>query len=100
MSHNIPRELSDVQFVLLGLIFDGEKTGRELRQELRDQFQWDTGTSSFYTYFERLASEGYCIVKSTKTGKKFRSCAKGKKMFLKKLNFHNDLQGMWKKHLK
>lgn len=100
MSHNIPRELSDVQFVLLGLIHDCEKSGSELRQELRDRFEWDTSTSSFYTYFERLAREGFCTVKSTKSGKKFRSSAKGKKMFLKKLNFHCELQGTWKKHLK
>ena len=100
MSHNIPRELSDVQFTLLGLIFEKEQAGTELRKKLRDQFQWDTSTSSFYTYFDRLAAEKYCTVKAGKGSKKFRITAKGKKAFLKKLNFHNGLLKTWKKHLK
>lgn len=100
MSHNIPRELSDVQFTLLGLVFEGERTGTELRKILREQFEWDTSTSSFYTYFERLAAEKYCAIKKGKGSKKFRITAKGKKTFLKKLNFHNGLLSAWKKHLK
>jgi len=100
MSHNIPRELSDVQFVLLGLIVDGEKTGSELRQELRDNYGWDTSTSSFYTYFDRLANESYCSVKSTKAGKKFKILAKGRKAFQKKLKFINESLEIWKSHLK
>ncbi len=100
MSHQIPRELSDVQYVLLGLIFESELSGSELRQKLREQFQWDTSTSSFYTYYDRLAAEGYCIVKAGKGSKKFRISAKGKKAFLKKLDFHNGLLVTWKKYLK
>ncbi len=100
MSHNIPRELSDVQFVLLGLIIDGEKTGSELRQMLRDDYGWDTSTSSFYTYFDRLASESYCTAKTTKTGKKFKISAKGKKSFQAKLNFLKSALETWKAYSK
>ena len=100
MNHNIPKELSDVQYTLLGLIFEKELTGTELRKKLRDQFQWDTSTSSFYTYFDRLAAEKYCSVKSGKRSKRFRITAKGKKTFLKKLSFHNGLLKTWKKLLK
>lgn len=100
MSHNIPRELSDVQFVLLGLIIDSEKSGSELRQILRDQYGWDTSTSSFYTYFDRLANENYCSVKSTKAGKKFKISAKGKKAFTGKLKFLSSAVDAWKSYLK
>ncbi|HBN74966.1 PadR family transcriptional regulator [Rubinisphaera italica] len=96
MSHNIPRGLSDVQFVLLGLVIDGEKTGTELRQLLRDDYGWDTSTSSFYTYFERLGKEGLCAIKTTKAGKKFRASAKGKKVFKQKLDFMKHAIDTWK----
>lgn len=95
MSHNIPKGFSDVQFVLLGLVIDGEKTGTELRQILRDEYNWDTSTSSFYTYFERLGKEKLCIVKSTKAGKKFRASAKGKKLFKEKLKFMQECVKKW-----
>ena len=100
MSHSIPRELSDVQFVLLGLIFEGEKSGSELRLALRDQYSWDTSTSSFYTYFDRLANENLCSVKTSKTGKKFKITAKGKKAFQAKLKFNSDTVATWGAHLK
>lgn len=100
MSHNIPRELSDVQFVLLGLIADGEKSGSELRQTLRDDYGWDTGTSSFYTYFDRLASESFCSARTTKAGKKFKITAKGKKAFQAKLGFLKVALENWKQHVK
>ncbi|MCA8985844.1 MAG: hypothetical protein R3C12_22880 [Planctomycetaceae bacterium] len=100
MSHNIPCELSDVQFSLLGLIIDAEKSGSELRQILRDDFGWDTSTSSFYTYFDRLGKEGYCTVKTTKTGKKFKIAAKGKKAFQAKLSFMAATVGRCKAYLK
>ncbi|MCA8986434.1 MAG: PadR family transcriptional regulator [Planctomycetaceae bacterium] len=87
MSHNIPLGLSDVQFVLLGLVIDTEKSGTELRQILRDDFGWDTSTSSFYTYFERLGKEGFCTIKTTKAGKKFKATAKGKKAYKSKFDF-------------
>ncbi len=96
MSHNIPRELSDVQFVLLGLILDSEKSGSDLRQMLRDEYGWDTSTSSFYTYFDRLSKEGLCVVKSTKNGKKFKISAKGRKTFQAKLNFMSTAVETWK----
>lgn len=96
MSHNIPRTLSDVQFVLLGLVLDTEKSGSDLRQLLRDQYGWDTSTSSFYTYFDRLSKEGLCTVKATKSGKKFKISAKGRKAFLSKLNFMSTAVENWK----
>ncbi len=95
MSHNIPRGLSDVQFVLLGLVSDGEKSGTELRQVLRDEYGWDTSTSSFYTYFDRLGKEGLCSIKTNKAGKKFRATAKGKKVFKEKLNFMKQAVQTW-----
>ena len=95
MSHRIPCSLSDVQFVLLGLLMEGEKTGTELREVLRKEYDWNTKSSSFYTYYNRLHNDSLCSAKSTKTGKKFRITAKGKKIFQQKLKFMQECVKKW-----